>query len=167
MKRKSYTQSMSSKRRGVECPICGKMMRSDTLKRHLPTHNANETCKRCSKQVRSDQLLKHELLCEAKLDESLCNRYVGVHEHIDSDEQCSSVSGFFKSYELQVDKSSDYDRIILDTCNAAKSKILSFLCKHPIKAQIVIGLSFYKGVYEETESSEKVFRSICEPLLVG
>ena len=169
MKRQSSTPSMSSKskHRLVQCPICNKAIRSDNLKRHLPTHNSNGTCSACKKQIRSDQLFKHELLCQAKLDESLCNRYSGVHEHLDSDEQCSSVSGFFKSYELQVDESSDYDRIILDSCTAAKSKILNFLGRHPIKCQLVIGLSFYKGVYEETESSEKVFRSLCEPLVAG
>ena len=167
MKRKGATLSSDSKHRVVECPICDKQMRSDVLKRHLPTHNAYEMCKSCKKQVRSDQLLKHELLCEAKLDETLCNRYSGVHEHMDSDELCSSVLGFFKSYELKVDNSGDYDHIILDSCAAAKPKILHFLSKHPIKAQLVIGLSFYKGVYEETETSEKVFRSICEPLLAG
>ena len=167
MKRKGAAQTIKSKHRLMECPICHKQMRSDTLKRHLPTHNPSSSCKVCKKEVRSDQLLKHELLCESKMDESLCNRYIGVHEHIDDDEYCSSVSGFFKSFELQIDNSGDYDRIILDSCTAAKSKILHFLSKHPIKTQLVITLSFYKGVYEETECSEKVFRSICEPLLVG
>lgn len=134
MKRASSFKNGSSKHRVVDCPICGKQIRSDNLKRHLPTHNNNVNCTTCKKTIRSDLFFKHKLLCEANLDESLCNRYSGVHKHLVKDDSCSSVSGFFKSlYELQVDKSADYDRIILDSITAAKPKILHFLSQHPIK----------------------------------
>ena len=150
-----------------ECPVCFKRMRSDNLKRHIPTHNIKQPCSNCKKLVRSDKLKKHELLCSSNVNESLCNRHSGVCEHMVAEEQCNSVSGFFRSFALSVEKSSDYDRILSDSCAAARQKIGSLLLAHPIKAQLVISLSFYKHVHGEKETSEKVFRSICEPLLYG
>ena len=167
MKRECSFTSKDGKHRTVECPHCEKNMRSDKLKGHLLTHNIRKPCKYCKKDIRSDLLLKHELLCQSKVDETLCNRYTGVHEHLDSDSTCSSVSGFFKSFELDIEVSADYDQIISSTCQAAKTKLSVLLQKHPIKAQIIIGLSFYKQVQGEKDTSDKAFRSLCEPLLVG
>ena len=146
MKRKDSFRSGDGKHRTVECPYCEKKMRSNKLKEHILIHNIKKTCKYCKKDIRSDQLLKHELLCQTKVDEILCNRYTGVHEHLDSDSTCSSVSGFFQSFELNVENSADYDQIISSTCLVAKAKLTEFLQNHPVKAQIIISLSFYKEV---------------------
>ena len=161
------TKSQRNKHLMVECPKCFKRMRSDKLKRHLPAHNSKHPCNSCKKLFRSDKLARHEVLCHSHIDESLCNRYSGVHEHMDNDEHCSSVSGYFRSFDLNVEKSSDYDQILADSCTAAKKKITQILRAHPIKAQLVISLSFHKHVHGEEERSEKMFRSICEPLLLG
>ena len=55
----------------------------------------------------------------------------------------------------------------MESCSAAKQKIIQILQSHPVKAQLVISLSFHKHVNGEEEQSEKIFRSICEPLLLG
>ena len=116
------TNSQRNKNLMVECPKCFKRMRSDTLKRHLPAHNSKHPCNSCKKLFRSDKLARHEILCHSHIDESLCNRYSGVHEQMDNDEHCSSVSGYFRSFDLNVAKSSDYDQILADSCTAAKEK---------------------------------------------
>ena len=153
------------KHQTVECPHCQKKMGSTKLKAHIPTHNIMKPCKFCKNDFRSDRLLKHEALCQSKVDESLCSR--SSVERLDAEEQCASVSGFFKSYQLQVEKSGDYDEVISNTCTAAKDLLTKLLKKHPIKAQVVIGLSFYRQTLGEKVLSEKIFRSICEPLLMG
>ena len=101
------------------------------------------------------------------VNETVCNRYTGVHEHLDFDSTCSSVSGFFKSFELDIDDSADYNQIISSTCRAAKARLSEYLQQHPVKAQLIISLSFYKQIHGEKDVSDKVFRSLCEPLLVG
>ena len=91
-----------------------------------------------------------------------------MHEHIESDLECSSVSGYFNTYTLNVENSNDYDIILNETCIAAESKLIEYLSKHPIKSQIIITLMFYKNTPEgNKEQSEKTFRSFCEPLLAG
>ena len=149
----------------VKCPQCSKTMRSDKLNTHMLTHSPSKPCRFCKNDFRSDKLRKHEALCQAKVDESLCDRS-GV-ERLDSEERCASVSGFFNSYQLEVEKSGDYDEVISNTCTAAKDLLNKLLKKHPIKAQIVIGLVFYRQTSGGKVLSEKVFRSICEPLLLG
>ena len=118
MKRTAQSTSGNGKHRMVQCPYCGAKMRSNKLKRHLLTHQTMKPCKFCKKDFRSDRLLKHELLCQTSVDESLCDRS-GV-QHLVSDESCSSVAGYFKSYQLDVEKSPDYDAIVSNTCIAAK-----------------------------------------------
>ena len=134
----------------VICPTCNKSMRSDKLGKHLLTHNTTKECRFCKNTVREDRLFHHETLCQDKVDESVCGRSTGVHEHMDDSvetlPQCSSVSGFFRSYELNVEKSIDYDKIIEDTCSAAKPIVRESVKRHPIKAQISISISFYKDV---------------------
>ena len=149
----------------VKCPQCAKTMRSDKLNAHMLTHSPSKTCQFCKKNVREDKLLKHETLCQSKVDESLCDRS-GV-QRLDAEEQCTSVAGFFNSYQLEVEKSGDYDEVISNTCTAAKDLLNKLLKKHPIKAQIIIGLTFYRQTSGGKVLSEKVFRSICEPLLLG
>ena len=164
MKRIGHPTSRHGKHRKVECPQCKVKMRSDSLNRHLLSHNPSKTCKFCKKSIREDKLLRHELLCQSKVDETLCHRS-GV-EQIETAEQCS-VSGNFKSFPLQVEKSMDYDQVIADTCSAAKDRLVQLLETHPVKVQVVIGLSFYKMAGGEKDLSEKVFRSICEPLVMA
>eukprot|EP00116_Pleurobrachia_bachei_P008032 sb/3468294/ len=146
-------------------------MRKDNLGRHMKTHNLSKECRFCKKQIREDRLTHHETLCQDNVDESVCGRSTGVHEHmVDSVEtlpECSSVSGFFRSYELNVEKSIDYDKIIEETCSAVKQIVTESVKKHPIKAQISISLSFYKDVDGQRNASEKVFRSQCEPITAG
>ena len=168
MKRKVQTENSGSKNRVVECAHCLKRMRSDKLGRHMATHNIKKICKYCKKDVRIDRLSKHEVLCRAKVDEKDCDRYVGVHQHIENDAECTSVMGYFNSYNLSIEDSSDYDVILDEACKASKPKLKEYISKHPIKAQIVITLLFYKNAANgNREESEKAFRSFCEPLLVG
>jgi hypothetical protein len=56
-----------------------------------------------------------------------------------------------------VEKSRDYDVIISNTCITAKSIVTELLKKHPVKAQILVSLSFYKQPEGEKEISEKPF----------
>ena len=169
MKRiQTESSGTSNKNRTVQCPECSKIMRSDTLDRHLVTHKAKNVCRYCKKDVREDQLPKHEVLCKDKVDEKHCNRSTGIHQHIENDPDCSSVAGFFNTYNLNVEGSSDYDVILNETCHAARDKLTAYLYKHPIKAQIIVTLVFYKNnVNGDKEESEKAFRSVCEPLLIG
>eukprot|EP00116_Pleurobrachia_bachei_P000372 sb/3460634/ len=140
----------NNRHKRVVCPTCNKPMRSDKLGKHLLTHNTTKECRFCKNPVREDRLLHHETLCQDKVDESVCGRSTGVHEHMDNSVEtlphCSSVSGFFRSYELNVEKSIDYDKIIEDTCSAVKHIVTESVKRHPIKAQISISLSFYKDV---------------------
>ena len=143
-------------------------MKSNKLNRHLATHNENKMCRYCKKEIREDKLEKHEVLCKDKVNEKHCNRTDGICEQVESDPDCSSVAGLFNSYTLKVDDTSDYDIILNDTCDAAKKKLVEYLIKHPVKAQIIISLVFYKNdASGERVESEKVFRSVCEPLLIG
>ena len=170
MKRSYVESSSADKHRIVQCSQCSKVMRSDTLKRHMATHNINTRvmCRYCKKYVKETQQAKHEVICRANIDEKICNRFIGVHEHIENDLDCTSVSGYFNTYTLNVDDSSDYDVILNETCIAAESKLFEYLSKHPIKSQIIITLMFYKNTPEgNKEQSEKTFRSFCEPLLAG
>ena len=102
-------------------------MRSDTLNRHLATHNKHKMCRYCKQEIREDKLEKHEVLCKDKVDEKHCNRTDGIHEHVESDPDCSSVAGLFNMYTLKVDNSSDYDVILNQTCTAAKKKLVQYL----------------------------------------
>ena len=169
MKRKQTTlNGRNGKHRNVQCPKCSKNIRSNNLSRHMATHNDKKTCKYCKKQIRDDQMLKHEILCKDKVDERYCNRTTGIHQHIEDDPECSSVTGFFNTFTLKINESSDYDVILNESCSAAKEKLAAYLSKHPIKAQLVITLIFYKNNSSgEREESEKAFRSVCEPLLLG
>ena len=131
------------------------------------THNIKKICRYCKKDVRIDRLLKHEVLCKSQVDEKICNRSVGVHQHIETDPDCSSVLGYFNSYNLNVEDSSDYDVILVDTCDAAKPKLIECLTTHPIKAHIIVTLFCYKYTVDGSRhESEKSFRSFCEPLIV-
>ena len=156
----------ASKHSTVECPKCEKMMRSDKLKTHLLQHNEKVECKFCKKSIRSDQLLKHETLCQTSVDESLCDRRTGVSPLDDCDHK-SSISGFFRSIELPITSSTDYDNILDEACQLSKEKLTSYVSRHPVKAQIVIKLAFYKERFGEREEMDKVFRSLCEPIKLG
>ena len=166
MKRSINTDANHSKHRKVNCDKCGKSTRSDNLKKHMLTHNDKKPCSYCKKDIRSDHLKKHELLCQSKVDELLCDRTTGVSEHLDHDDACVSISGYYKSFNLDIPESNDYDQIISDSCESASSRLIRILEKNPVKAQIVIGLFFYQEVEGERNYQEKVFRSICEPILV-
>ena len=106
-------ESRHGKHRKVECNQCGKSISANKLQKHLKTHNPMKSCRFCKKSFRSDMLLKHEILCQSKVDERLCNRS-GV-EHMESKESCDSVKGYFKSFELKVGDSPDYDEIITNS----------------------------------------------------
>ena len=169
MKRRQDSSNVKKNKNAiVQCPTCAKAMRSDTLNRHLATHIDKMLCRYCKNEIREDKLSKHEILCKDKVNEKHCNRTEGIHEHIENDPDCSSVSGFFNLYTLEVDNSSDYDVILSQSCTSAKKKLVKHLIKYPLKAQIVISLVFYKNDPSgERVESEKVFRSACEPLLIG
>lgn len=167
MKRTNQSNDSKSKHMMVECPNCSKRMRSDNLGRHVLTHNISKQCRYCKKDVRIDQISKHEILCKDKINEKDCNRKSGAC-HLDNDPDCTSVSGVFNKYKLDVEDSSDYDMILSKACEEAKPKLLSFVSKHPIKGQLLVTLIFYKDTIGGTRvDSEKTFRSHCEPLLVG
>ena len=167
-KRTAPPESREGKHLQVECSKCGKSVRSDNLTRHIATHNEQIPCSYCKKNIREDKLPRHEVLCRNKVDETHCNRTSGIHQHIDDDLDCSSVSGYFNTYTLSIHSSSDYDDVLNQTCAAAEEKLLAYLSKHPIKAQIIISLLFYKNnANGDREESEKSFRSQCEPLLIG
>ena len=82
MKRKCQVDNGVSKHLMVECPHCSKSLRSNNLGRHVLTHNIKKMCGYCKKDVRIDWLSKHEVLCKSQVDEKICNRSVGVHQHI-------------------------------------------------------------------------------------
>ena len=153
------------KRKAVECPVCGGVFRSDHLNRHLLTHNQFKSCRYCKNQIRSDKLFRHEVLCKSLVDERLCNRF--NVESLHHTTHCSSVSGHFTCLELAVEDEIDYDAILWNACADAKRLLESLLSHHPVKAQLVLVLSFYRQPEDRNEVSEKVFRSICEPLLLG
>ena len=54
-----------------------------------------------------------------------------------------------------------------DTCQAAKSLLEQFLKHGALKAQLLITLTFVKENIDGETTSEKAFRSVCEPLLLG
>ena len=150
----------------AQCPKCSKTMRSDNLKKHILQHNDKVPCKYCKKPIRSDLLLKHETLCQTEVDETLVNRQTGVSQLYNCDHK-SSVSGFFRSIELPVTTSNDYDNILDETCQLSKERLSHYVSRHPVKAQIVLKLSFYKEKDGEREEMPKVFRSLCEPIKLG
>ena len=164
MKRRQTTVSKKNKNARVSCNVCSTAMRLDTLGRHLKTHNLSFPCQHCKKMIRSDKLLRHEILCRDKIDDRNCHRS-GVE--CLPDPLATSVSGYFSSYLLDVPEKHDYDEILNDTCNMAKELLKEFLKRGPVKAQLLIELTFYKTGVERTTRSEKCFRSVCEPLLLG
>ena len=151
----------------VTCKICSAKMSSDKLGRHLKIHNPSVPCKFCKKDVRTDRLLRHKALCKDGVHERLCDR-TEVEKFPDRP-VASSVGGFFTSYELKIKDSKDYDVILDKTCSNAQTVLKECLKRTPVKAQIVLGLTFYKDIdaMANNATSEKYFRSICEPVLVG
>ena len=57
MKRAGASIEKKNKHAVVDCSKCGKKMRSDTLSRHMLTHNEMKECRFCKKPYRSDRLL--------------------------------------------------------------------------------------------------------------
>ena len=165
MKRGLSAQITANKNKVVECSVCQLRMRSDVLTRHLKTHNPTNSCRFCSKQIRIDKLLKHETLCKDNVDERLCDR-TGVG-YIGTSACSSSVSGYFRSYELNVPKTKDYDQILIDSCLHATSLLKELLKNGALKSQLIIALKFFKENASGRQTSDKTFRSICEPLLIG
>ena len=166
MKRAGASIEKKNKHAVVDCSKCGKKMRSDTLSRHMLTHNEMKECRFCKKPYRSDRILKHEALCQSVVDETMCDRRTGA-TRLDDCNSTSSISGFFRSIQLHVDPSNDYDNILDAVCQEAEPRITEYVAKHPVKAQIVLKMSFYKERVGEKEEAEKVFRSICEPIQSG
>ena len=168
MKRRGSPIEKKDKHAILECPTCGKAMLSNNIQRHLLTHNEKASCKHCKEEFRRDKLARHEILCGDGVNEEKCNRHEGVTELLDSNEACESISGFFKSFELNIEvENSDYDTILKATTESAGIKIDSYRSQHPVKAQILVTLSFYKHTATgEREESTKLFRSACEPILI-
>ena len=77
--------------------------------------------------------------------------------------------GYFKTFSLDIDsEAKDYDGILEEVCRVSKKNLTSKVLVHPIKAQVVVDLTFYKTLPTgEKETSEKCFRSICEPILLA
>ena len=170
MKRKANDQeNKHGKHRLMECGICGKKLNSNKMNKHLLTHNGKVPCSHCGKEIRADKLPRHEILCSAGIDVETCNRHSGVSEILGGNEPCESVSGFFKSFELDIEVDSpDYDTVLKTVTEAAGVKLDYYRNQHPVKAQVLVTLSFYKQAMSgEREESAKVFRSACEPILPG
>lgn len=165
MKRISTSDHSANKNLHVQCPKCQKSMRSDTLNRHLKTHNPSTPCKFCKKLVRDDQLLRHETLCKDGINETECNR--NDCEKLETHLECSSVSGSFKTFKLNVENSLDYDKMLTSLLTAAKALILQLVIQCPIKAQVWLELKFFQQTSYGKEETGRIFRSIIEPLLEG
>ena len=125
MKRAGSTIEKKNKNAMVECPKCGKTLRSDNLSRHIRSHNESKECRFCKKSYRSDRLLKHEALCQSTVDETMCDRRAGA-TRLDDCDITSSISGFFRSIQLHVDSSNDYDNILDAVCNEANPRIVEY-----------------------------------------
>eukprot|EP00116_Pleurobrachia_bachei_P000927 sb/3461189/ len=154
------------------CPECGITLLSKNLKRHQKTHNDKIDCRYCKKAIREDRLFHHETLCRDNVSERLCNRYSGVSNLIEDSPStsCSSISGFFRSYTLDIGQGTsevDYGKLIDQVCAKAQPIIEQRVVQHPIKVQIVMGFKFYKEVDGDRVESQKTFRSHVEPILAG
>ena len=146
MKRHSKQNNNNhGKHRIIHCPHCDKALRSDHLKRHIQTHNIRKECIHCSKLIREDMLFKHQLICRTNVKEQECNRFSGVQLMNDLSFR-SSISGCFRTFELNVVSGKDYDDVLDKTCQEAKSRILDVLQHHPIKAQLIITLDFHRYI---------------------
>ena len=152
------------KHRIIQCPHCDKPCRSNNLKRHIQTHNIRKECIHCRKLVREDMLFKHQLICQTNVNEHECNRFSGVQLMNDCTSR-SSVSGYFRTYALNIEASKDYDDILANACKKAETLILAILQHHPIKVQLIVTLNFRRYVVYNDITEEKSFRSLCEPLL--
>ena len=156
----SNPSNVHNKHAKVSCGNCGIAISSNKLAQHMLTHNANKPCPYCKKEFRSDKLAKHALLCQYKIGETLCDRKSGVKEKLEHDVDCISVSGYFQCFKLDIPDSIDYDQIINDSCQSARSRLLQILQLYPIKAQIVLVLTFYKEVEGRRYSSKVLFFSV-------
>ena len=164
MKRyKVDNQNNHGKHRIIQCPHCDKALRSDNLKRHIQSHDIRKECIHCGNLVREDMLFKHQLICRTNVQEHECNRFSGVQLMNDYASR-SSVSGCFRTYDLNVESGKDYEDILTYTCRQAKLRILDVLQHHPIKAQLIITLNFHRYVVCDN-IKENTFRSLCEPIL--
>ena len=140
------TKDKSNKHTIVQCSICAKAMRSDVLNRHMLTHNPEEPCAKCGIKFRTDKLQKHQVLCEFDVNEEVFNRHYGVCDLVEEVESCESVKGFFKTFALDVVVDNpDYDIILKAVTEAAEKLLKIYQKRHPVKAQILVTLSFYKN----------------------
>ena len=155
----------TNKNRIVKCPTCQRCVRSDTLNKHLKTHNPSKKCNYCKRFVRSDLLLRHETLCKDGVDETLCNREDCTW--LESELESSSVKGCFRIYNIDIENSVDYDVILSNAAAKASAFLQNLVSIHPVKSQIVLDLEFYHDSYEGRDYANKIFRSIMEPVLVG
>ena len=108
-------------------------------------HNIRKNCRHCSKSIRQNLLFKHELVCQTNVKEQECNRFSGVQLMNDCTFH-SSVSGCFRTYELNIESGKDYEDILTYSCQQAKLRILDVLQHHPIKAQLIITLNFHRYI---------------------
>lgn len=170
MKRSSdQATSSHGKHRILHCTVCDKGVPSNKLNRHMLVHNPMVPCPTCGDEFRSDKLPRHSILCKDGIAESTCNRYSGVSEIDGSGSGCfTSVGGFFKSHNLEIESErKGYDEILDEVCGVSEKMLNSQVKSHPIKAQVAMDLIFYKTLPTgEKETSQKCFRSICEPILL-
>ena len=165
MKRGADFAGGTDKHRIVQCPKCHQQMKSHKLKQHIKTHNRSQECRFCKKIIRSDLLLRHIILCRDQIDETLCNRE--DCSLLESSLECSSVSGCFQKFKLNVRESKDYEELLSNTVSTASYLIRDLVSHHPIKVQVVLDLGFFHDSYEGREHAIKVFRSIMEPIILG
>ena len=130
----------TAKRRKAECPVCHIVTQANVLPRHMLIHNPSEPCKFCTREIRIDKLLKHEMLCKDGIDERLCDR--SCVEELSTPVDWSSISGYFRSYKLDVPDSKDYDQILVDTCKSTRVLLEELIKSSALKVQIVIELTF-------------------------
>ena len=147
------------------CPECGISISSRYLSSHLKTHLPMLTCPNCPRLVREDKMPEHAILCNDGIDERLCNR-----ECVDHLPECdsSSVSGFFRRWDLDVSPSDDYDTMLSNVTESAKPILENVLQSNPVKSQITISVGL---THEEIDGSasytEAYFKTRIEPILIG
>ena len=148
MKRTCEDTTLHGKHRILNCKVCGKGVNSNKLGKHMLVHNPMVPCPVCGKEFRSDKLSRHAILCKDKVDESTCNRYSGIEGHLQDSECYTSVSGYFKTFKLDLESSiQDYDAVLDEVCLATEKKLKSQVEIHPVKAQLP--WSFYFTKYSQ------------------
>ena len=148
----------------TKCSECNAVVKQSYMKRHMKRHEKFVNCENCHRDVAERKFAQHLILCNSKVDHNLCDRNNVEMLPCAS----SSVNGYFKRWEIPIEKVENYDDMLQELGEKLKIMLGNLLQTDPLKVQVIITVGFnHDHVDEGSVYTEVTFRTICEPILLG